>query len=290
MFIVTTLYEDDGAGVQAVLNFLKPLLAAAVITVIEVKNGSDKTLSEFEKAEIKLAVDAVVTGTGNFLADKLVQPLGTDTITARPDGSIVADKRGGQNENAVPQSEKRRNEVRLRIDRLHRSAVVDADRRKKILDTPTEDVIATGTHKYTGDDGAGRGTIRVQALRRKGDAMRFYGLALAVAAVLIALGDSARAQSFKSVPIDSNKLVVKPADTATNIVGNSFKYVSRLAAGYVDNNAMVRTVNNLFGKKAQGPLVQGGLSPLPDPRSYPSGYYNSPIQPVFPKYSTYGNK
>ena len=96
MFIVTTLYEDDGAGVQAVLNFLKPLLAAAVITVIEVKNGSDKTLSEFEKAEIKLAVDAVVTGTGNFLADKLVQPLGTDTITARPDGSIVADKRGAK--------------------------------------------------------------------------------------------------------------------------------------------------------------------------------------------------
>ncbi len=120
--------------------------------------------------------------------------------------------------------------------------------------------------------------------------MRFYGVALAVAAALIAMGGSARAQSFKSVPIDSNKLVVKPADTATNIVGNSFKYVSRLAAGYVDNNAMVRTVNNLFGKRAQGPLVQGGLSPLPDPRSYPSGYYNSPIQPVFPKYSTYGNK
>ena len=96
VFIVTTLYEDDSAGVQTVLNFLKPLLAAAVITVIEVKNGSDNTLSEFEKAAIKLAVDAVVTGTGNFLADKLVQPLGTDTITARPDGSIVADNGGAK--------------------------------------------------------------------------------------------------------------------------------------------------------------------------------------------------
>ena len=99
-----------------------------MITVIEVKNGTDKTLSEFEKAAIKLAVDAVVTGTGNFLADKLVQPLGTDTTTARPDGSIVTDNGGGQNENAVPQSEKRRSQVRLRIDRVRRVTLSASDR------------------------------------------------------------------------------------------------------------------------------------------------------------------
>ena len=96
VFIVTTLYEDDGAGVQAILNFLKPLFAAAVVTVVEVKNGEETKLSEFEKAAIKLAVDAVVTGAGNFLADRLVQPLGTDSITARPDGSLVADNGGAK--------------------------------------------------------------------------------------------------------------------------------------------------------------------------------------------------
>ncbi len=118
--------------------------------------------------------------------------------------------------------------------------------------------------------------------------MRFYGMALAAVVGLAALGGSAQAQQYVSRPIDAEKLVIKPTDTATGIVGNSFKYVSRVAAGYVENNAMVRTVNALFGVKKRAAPVQGGLSPLPDPSSYPSNYYNSPIKPVFPKYSTFG--
>ncbi len=120
--------------------------------------------------------------------------------------------------------------------------------------------------------------------------MRFYGVVLAAAAVLGAAGPSAQAQQFQSRPIDAEKLVVKPTDTATSIVGTSFKYVSRVAAGYIDNNAMVRTVNALWGTKKQAAPIQGGLSPLPDPRSYPSNYYNSPIKPEFPKYSTFGGR
>ncbi len=118
--------------------------------------------------------------------------------------------------------------------------------------------------------------------------MRFYGVAMAAAVALGALGGSAQAQQYQSRPIDAEKLVVKPADTATSIVGTSFKYVSRVAAGYVDNNAMVRTVNALFGIKKRAAPIQGGLSPLPDPSSYPSAYYKSVIQPEYPKYSTYG--
>ena len=133
-----------------------------------------------------------------------------------------------------------------------------------------------------------RGTVRAAPLQRKGGAMRFYGLALAAVLTLTATSGSAQAQQYKSRPIDAEKLVMKPADTATNIVGTSFKYVSRVAAGYVENNAMVRTVNALFGTKKRAAPTQGGLSPLPDPSSYPSNYYDSPIKPVFPKYSTFG--
>lgn len=130
------------------------------------------------------------------------------------------------------------------------------------------------------------GTVRAMPCKVEGGAMRFYAVVLATVVVLGAVGGSAQAQ-YKSRPIDTEKLVVKPTDTATNIVGTSFKYVSRLAAGYLDNNAMIRTVNNLFGKTQAAPSTQGGLSPLPDPSRYPSTYYQSPIQPVMPKYSTF---
>lgn len=117
--------------------------------------------------------------------------------------------------------------------------------------------------------------------------MRNYAVAFATVLLLSVLGGTAQAQQYQSRPIDAEKLVIKPADTATGIAGNSFKYVSRVAAGYIDNNAMVRTVNALWGTKKQAAPVQPGLSALPDPRSYPSSYYTSPIKPEYPKYSEY---
>lgn len=107
--------------------------------------------------------------------------------------------------------------------------------------------------------------------------------AVAMAAFGLTAG-TASAQRPESKVIDTDSLVIKPVDTATTMVGRTFQYVSRVVATTVDNNAMIRTVNNLFGTRAKGAPTQGGLSPLPDPSTYPSSYYRSPIQPQMPKY------
>jgi hypothetical protein len=96
VFVVSTLYEDDGTGVVAALNFLKPIIQVAVIVTVEALNGDQKSLSEFEKAAIKLAVDAAIKGVSGPLSDLLVQPLGTDSIVIRPDGSVVSETGGNK--------------------------------------------------------------------------------------------------------------------------------------------------------------------------------------------------
>jgi hypothetical protein len=108
---------------------------------------------------------------------------------------------------------------------------------------------------------------------------------MAVGFVLV-VSVTARAENIKSKVIDTNALVVKPVDTATNLVGRTFQYMSRATADAIDNSQILRTVNNLFGTNKEGAPVQGGISPLPNPASYPSTYYKSPIQPVMPKYQT----
>ena len=110
-----------------------------------------------------------------------------------------------------------------------------------------------------------------------------FGL-MAVAATVGAGAATAQAQ-ITSKPIDTNALVVKPVDAATGLVGNTVRFVSRVTASTLDNNALIRTVNNLFGtKQAAPPTLQGGLSPLPHPSQYQSTYYKSAIQPVMPTY------
>ena len=106
---------------------------------------------------------------------------------------------------------------------------------------------------------------------------------VAVAALMAGAG-TASAQRPPSKVIDTDSLLIKPVDTTTNLVGRTFQYVSRVTADTIDNNALIRTVNNLFGTKAKGAPTQAGLSPLPDPSSYPSSYYKSPIQPQMPRY------
>ncbi len=119
--------------------------------------------------------------------------------------------------------------------------------------------------------------------------MRTMLCLVAVGAVL-ALSGSAQAQ-VKSKVIDTNSLVIKPVDTTTNIVGKTFQYFSRVTAATIDNSQIIRTVNNLFGTTPKNaPTSQAGLSPLPDPSSYPSTYYKSQIQPAYPKYQTLPSK
>ena len=104
-----------------------------------------------------------------------------------------------------------------------------------------------------------------------------------VAAAVAFGGGTAHAQ-ITSKPIDTNNLVVKPVDATTSIVGNTFRFVSRVTASAIDNSYMVRTVNTLFGKTPSPVPVQPGLSPLPDPSQYQSTYYKSAIQPALPTY------
>lgn len=96
VFIVTTLYEDDGVGVVAFLNLLKPLIQVGVILAVEALNGDEKTLSEVDKALIKIAVDAAMKAALGKLEKVLVQPLGTDSIVVKPDGSVVAENGGNK--------------------------------------------------------------------------------------------------------------------------------------------------------------------------------------------------
>ena len=110
-------------------------------------------------------------------------------------------------------------------------------------------------------------------------------VACAIGAICM-VAEPARAQNFTSKVIDTEKLVVKPTDTATSIIGGTTQYVSRVVAGTLDNHGIVRTLNNLFGRKDYGQPVQGGISPLPPVSSYPSNFFKSPIQPVMPKYMT----
>ena len=111
-------------------------------------------------------------------------------------------------------------------------------------------------------------------------------LGLMAVSLVLALAGTTRAENVKSKVIDTNSLVIKPVDTVTSIVGKSFQYVSRVTASTLDNSQILRTVNNLFGTNKEGAPVQGGISPLPHPASYPSTYYKSQIQPVMPKYQT----
>ncbi len=115
-------------------------------------------------------------------------------------------------------------------------------------------------------------------------------LKIAAVVAVLAVAGAAHAQSpqFRQTQnklIDTNSLVVKPVTVTTNIFAQSAQVVSQTVAGMVDNSQILRTVNNLFGQRPKAAPTQGGISPLPDPKSYPSNYYNSPIKPVMPSSS-----
>lgn len=107
---------------------------------------------------------------------------------------------------------------------------------------------------------------------------------LAVAAT----APGAAAQGLEYRPIDTNKFVVQPTDAATNIVSGTAKTLTRAMAAIIENNAIVRTVNNVFSREATSTPTQPGPSPLPYPGSYPSTRYQSPLTPALPTYQTHG--
>lgn len=112
-----------------------------------------------------------------------------------------------------------------------------------------------------------------------------HGIATVLAlAAVVGVAGTAQAQQRQNKVIDTSTLVVKPVDTTTNIFAGTTKYVGRVVSGIIDNSQIIRTVNNLFGNQPKAAPIQGGLSPLPDPKLYQSTYYKSPIQPAMPIY------
>src|SRR5436309_2047499 len=112
--------------------------------------------------------------------------------------------------------------------------------------------------------------------------MRTYILAAAVLA--LAVSQRATAQNpFIYKPIDTNKLLVQPADAASAITAgattNTFRTVTRSVAGAIESNGFVRTVNNLLGRRAQPTPMQRGFSPLPLATSYQSTRYPNSFTP-----------
>jgi hypothetical protein len=60
-------------------------------------------------------------------------------------------------------------------------------------------------------------------------------------------------------------------------------------AGVIDNNGIVRTLNNLLGRTPDPKQTsQTGYSALPLPGSYPSAGYKNSFAPAMPTYQRYG--
>ncbi|HEY2786657.1 MAG TPA: hypothetical protein VGJ05_16955 [Fimbriiglobus sp.] len=109
-----------------------------------------------------------------------------------------------------------------------------------------------------------------------------------VVVVVLAFAGPATAQSPAFKPIDTTKFVVNPANTTADASSFSIRYIGKVIANTIENNGVVRTLNNLLGKPAAPAPTQPGFSSYPNPTSYPSTQYQSVIKPVLPQMSNFG--
>lgn len=103
----------------------------------------------------------------------------------------------------------------------------------------------------------------------------------AVAVALLA-AVPAQAGDVEFRPIDTRKLVVQPSKTAANLAAATINLVGQTAAGSIENNGYIKTINNLFSVKRVEPKVQLGPSALPSPNMYQSTRYKNYNTPVMP--------
>jgi hypothetical protein len=90
VLVLTTLFEDDGAVLIQVLNALKPLIETAIVIVLEaVAESKDIPLDDAAKEALRTGVKGAVDGAVTALGNLLVQPLGSDAIVIRPNGTVV---------------------------------------------------------------------------------------------------------------------------------------------------------------------------------------------------------
>ncbi|VTU02319.1 unnamed protein product [Gemmataceae bacterium] len=106
----------------------------------------------------------------------------------------------------------------------------------------------------------------------------------AAAVALVAVGP-APAGDIVYKPIDTNKLVVQPSRTVANVAAQTINVVGNTAAGSLEGNGYIKTINNLFSRKIIVPHTQRGPSPLPSPNLFPSTQYKSYNTPVMPIYA-----
>ena len=102
------------------------------------------------------------------------------------------------------------------------------------------------------------------------------------ALTLLAVGP-ARAGDVVFKPIDTQKLVVQPSKLAAGLASKTINLAGQAAAGSIEQNGYVKTINNLFSKKIFSPKTQAGPSALPTPTMFTSTQYknfNSPVMPV----------
>ena len=107
-------------------------------------------------------------------------------------------------------------------------------------------------------------------------------LVCTAAAVALMAGVPAQAGDVEFRPIDTKNLIVKPTKTAANLAAGTINLVGQQAAGSVEGNGYVKTINNLFSKKWIVPTTQAGSSALPAPNMYRSTQYKNYNTPVMP--------
>ncbi len=107
---------------------------------------------------------------------------------------------------------------------------------------------------------------------------------LCAAVALAVVGRPATAGEVQFKPIDTQKLVVQPSKTVAALTAQTIGMVGNVAAGSIDQNGYVKTINNLFGfKRFFAPPTQPGRSSLPTPSMFQSTQYksyNTPIMPI----------
>lgn len=100
-------------------------------------------------------------------------------------------------------------------------------------------------------------------------------------ALALTVGAPATAGDMEFRPIDTKKLVVQPSKAAANLAAGTINLVGQTAAGAVEGNGYVKTINNLFGVKRTEPKFQ--TNGLPAPNLYPSTKYTNFNTPVMPQ-------
>src|SRR4051812_1751137 len=88
--------------------------------------------------------------------------------------------------------------------------------------------------------------------------------------VALIAGAPAKAGDVEFRPIDMKKLVVQPSKAVANLTAGTINLVGQQAAGSIENNGYIKTINNLFSFKRLEAKFQSGPSSLPSPTMYKS--------------------